>query len=293
MVHLKPRVSHLDNIGFVPFQNLQGLGSVGVHHQHEGMASVGNEPLPAPRKARLITKPAANRASSTSHQHRAGCFVPQPGMSTASVTTLQRGAGKGRRSRRAATPRSHTARPRPGPTPAPPLSPIRRPPVGRAEGACQCARRQLDVHCEGLHGEAGSAGPSPAAGGLPTTARLAATATQEAQHRPARRSVPPGSAAPRASRTAVPARPRPLERISWPSGPGRGAAARLPASSYTISAESCCLSVAWSGSVAAWSKALLFPHSHPRELSVQLSQQKRTPGTPTCCALPKVSPALL
>lgn len=197
-------------------------------------------------------------------------------------------------------PEPHSPSPSPTPTPtparpgpAPPLSPIRRPPVGRAEGARQCARRQLDVHCEGLHGEAGSAGPSPAAGGLPTTARLAATATQEAQHRPARRSVPPGSAAPRASRTAVPARPRPLERISWPSGLGRGAAARLPASSYTISAESCCLSVAWSGSVAAWSKALLFPHSHPRELSVQLSQQKRTPGTPRCCALPKVSPALL
>lgn len=81
-------------------------------------------------------------------------------------------------------PEPHSPTPaRPGPTP--PLSPIRRPPVGRAEGARQCARRQLDVHCEGLHGEAGTAGPSPAAGGLPTTARLAATATQEAAPAPA------------------------------------------------------------------------------------------------------------
>lgn len=215
MVHLKPRVSHLDNIGFVPFQNLQGLGSVGVHHQHEGMASVGNEPLPAPRKARLITKPAANRASSTSHQHRAGCFVPQPGMSTASVTTLQRGAGKGRRSRRAATPRSHTARPRPGPTRPRPSHQSTAPRLGALRAPVSVRADSLMFTVKGCMVRRAPPGPAP----------------QPAAYRPRRDSPPPprrkrSTAPPAGPSRRAPPRPAPRERqfrrgpALWSASPG-------------------------------------------------------------------------
>lgn len=54
VIYHEPGTSHLDNTGFVSFQNLQGLSRVGIHHEHEGMASICNQTLPAPGRAQSI-----------------------------------------------------------------------------------------------------------------------------------------------------------------------------------------------------------------------------------------------
>ena len=49
---------YLHNIGFVPLQDLDGLGGVGVDDEDAGVAPLSNQPLPAPAEDRKIGRAA-------------------------------------------------------------------------------------------------------------------------------------------------------------------------------------------------------------------------------------------
>lgn len=125
------------------------------------------------------------------HPPSQGCGIALP--DTQRPTPSPRATRGGRRGHLAATPRrppphTHTVSRRP--------LPVRRAPVGRAEGSRQGPRRQLDVDGEGLHGD-----PRSPTAPRPCPAPLAGSAAAAAG--PSRPAPPP----PCGCRTAVPGLP--------------------------------------------------------------------------------------